>query len=181
MDTQSRKSERARTHTRRLVDETSKAHEVSLLNRETKKRRIKTSDQSVEMQNDKTDESMSEDENVEENISMHQVRQHISDNDKELFIKELLTLGLDATKTNIIKDYLLHPTYSMSHSRSLTNDFMKIIGKENIGKEKYINIRSHCKLNFDETEINLFLLWSTIKDGHFINSKYSSMDHFIQQ
>tara|TARA_Y100000389_G_scaffold202836_1_gene249398 strand:- start:1472 stop:2470 length:999 start_codon:yes stop_codon:yes gene_type:complete len=71
-----------------------------------------------------------------------------SEADKESFIQELRIKGINESKLKIIKDFLLKTSYSIAHSRGLTNDFMKIIAKEAGDKAKiFSNIGKHCRTN----------------------------------
>ena len=72
----------------------------------------------------------------------------IDDNEKDAFIQELRKRGINESKLKIINDFLLNTSYSIAHSRSLTNDFMKIIANEAGSKAKiYSNIGTHCRKN----------------------------------
>ena len=76
-----------------------------------------------------------------------------SENDKILFIEELKANKIEDEKIQIIEKYLLNEPYLMQHSRSLTNDFMKIISKENDGENIiYSKIKQHCDENFTKME-----------------------------
>ena len=93
----------------------------------------------------------------------------IDDNKKNAFIQELRAIGIidDKLKLDIIKKFLLNESYLMQHSRSLTNDFMKIISKENDGENKiYSKIRPHCEKNFNAIGNICFCCGETITQQH---------------